>query len=188
MRRDRKYWPYLILPVIAVVFSAGYLALAQEQESSGGAAQTPQSAPQQTTGTAGGSVKSAVINFSKLASQESLMAAPYKEPKAIREPGAAPRHKAVTVEAGAVLEKEQGPEASNAPAATLVASPPPASTFKALEDNNVSIPPDTHGAVGPNHLVVTLNTQIRIQSRTGATISTTTLDSFWAALGISFSF
>ncbi|HKQ52672.1 MAG TPA: proprotein convertase P-domain-containing protein, partial [Pyrinomonadaceae bacterium] len=48
---------------------------------------------------------------------------------------------------------------------------------------NTSIPPDTHGAVGPSHLMVTLNTQIRIQNRAGANLSTVSLDSFWAALG-----
>ncbi len=38
------------------------------------------------------------------------------------------------------------------------------------------------GAVGPGHLMVTLNSQVRIQDRAGGTISTTTLDTFWAGL------
>jgi len=66
------------------------------------------------------------------------------------------------------------------PADTLATlSPGPVSSFAALEDNNTSIPPDTHGAAGPNHLMVTLNTQVRIQTRTGTTLSTVSLDSFF---------
>src|SRR5207245_8373711 len=53
------------------------------------------------------------------------------------------------------------------------------SSFQALNDNNTAIPPDTHGAVGPNHLMVTLNSQVQIQNRSGGTISTVSLDSFW---------
>lgn len=63
-------------------------------------------------------------------------------------------------------------------------SPPPVVSFPALEDNNTSIPPDTHGAAGPNHLMVTLNTQVRIQTRAGATLSTVSLASFWQAVGV----
>src|SRR2546423_8540783 len=63
-------------------------------------------------------------------------------------------------------------------------SPAPASSFLALPDNNTTVPPDTHGAVGPNHLMTVLNTQIRIQDRTGNILSTTvSMDSFWASLG-----
>lgn len=65
---------------------------------------------------------------------------------------------------------------------TRVPSPVPASTFLALEDNGNGIPPDTHGAVGPNHLVVATNQQVRIQSRTGSNISTVSLDAFWRSL------
>lgn len=62
-------------------------------------------------------------------------------------------------------------------------SPPPADNFPALGDNNVVIPPDTHGAAGPNHLMVMLNSQVRIQDKTGGTISTVSLNAFWASRG-----
>src|SRR5260370_19418699 len=62
-------------------------------------------------------------------------------------------------------------------------SPGPASSFLALPDDNTAPPPDTHGAVGPNHLMTVLNTQIRIQDRTGAVLRTASMDSFWASLG-----
>src|SRR5882762_5520325 len=61
-------------------------------------------------------------------------------------------------------------------------SPAPASSFQALPDGITSIPPDTHGAVGPNHLMTVLNTQIRIQDRAGNVLSTVSMDGFWASL------
>lgn len=62
-------------------------------------------------------------------------------------------------------------------------SPPPSSSFQALDDNNAVIPPDTHGAAGPNHLMVTLNTQVRYQNRAGAVLGTLTLNAFWQSVG-----
>ena len=54
--------------------------------------------------------------------------------------------------------------------------------FLAIPDNNASIPPDTMGVAGPNHLMATLNTQVRIQDKSGGTISTVSLDSFWSSV------
>lgn len=61
-------------------------------------------------------------------------------------------------------------------------SPQPDADFLALEDNGGSIPPDVNGAVGPNHLMITLNTQVRIQTRQGEEISTISLGNFWHGL------
>src|SRR2546425_789710 len=65
----------------------------------------------------------------------------------------------------------------------LIASPPVSASFAALDDDGTQRTPDTQGAVGPNHLMVTLNSQVRIQTRAGGTISTVPLNSFWASLG-----
>jgi uncharacterized repeat protein (TIGR01451 family) len=76
------------------------------------------------------------------------------------------------------------PSAGTAPrrqAQLLAASPPPADSFAALGDDGTAIPPDTDGAVGPNQLVTALNSQVRVQDRSGGVISTTSLDSFFAA-------
>lgn len=62
-----------------------------------------------------------------------------------------------------------------------LAPPDTVSNFLGLEDNNASIPPDTMGAAGPNHLMVMLNTEVRIQTKTGGTISTVLLDTFWTS-------
>jgi hypothetical protein len=54
--------------------------------------------------------------------------------------------------------------------------------FASLADNNTSIPPDTMGAVGPDHLVTMLNSQIWIQDKAGNVVSAAVgLDAFWTA-------
>jgi len=58
-------------------------------------------------------------------------------------------------------------------------------SFQALGDNGTTIPPDTHGAAGPNHLMTMLNSQVRIQDRSGTTISTVGLSTFWSPAGAS---
>lgn len=64
-----------------------------------------------------------------------------------------------------------------------IPSPAPAASFLALGDNNTAIPPDTIGAVGSNHVMTTLNTEVRIQNRSGSNLSTVSIDAFWASLG-----
>jgi hypothetical protein len=58
----------------------------------------------------------------------------------------------------------------------------PQPNFPALIDNLVSIPPDCGGAVGPNHVMTALNTQVRIQNRSGTNLSTVTTDGFFSPL------
>jgi len=75
-----------------------------------------------------------------------------------------------------------------AAAVPLPPSPVPTATFPALEDNMLVIPPDTHGAAGPNHLMIVLNTEVRIQDKNGGNISTVPLDTFWESLGSPIAF
>jgi hypothetical protein len=82
-----------------------------------------------------------------------------------------------------------GPSPVPAPMAPLLLPPggftptPPVVTggFVALPDNNTSIPPDTMGAVGPSHAMTMLNTQVRIQTKAGGTVSTVSLSTFWTS-------
>ena len=69
------------------------------------------------------------------------------------------------------------------PPAEAPSAAAPTSTlgFLALPDDNTVIPPDTMGAAGPTHLMTMLNSQVRIQSKTGGTISTVSLTTFWTA-------
>ncbi|NOT02060.1 MAG: hypothetical protein HOP29_15720 [Phycisphaerales bacterium] len=54
--------------------------------------------------------------------------------------------------------------------------------FIGLPDNGVTIPPDTMGAVGPNHVVTMLNSQVQIQNKNGCLISRVSLQTFWASV------
>ncbi len=68
------------------------------------------------------------------------------------------------------------PESQNTPKDQ---SPLPAKSFLGLKDNNTSIPPDVNGAAGPNHLMITLNTEVRIMDRDGNPIHTISTGAFW---------
>lgn len=57
--------------------------------------------------------------------------------------------------------------------------PEPELDFQGLDDSGGSIPPDVNGAAGPNHLMVTLNTDIRIMDKQGNEISTIGTGAFW---------
>ncbi|MDD5507588.1 MAG: PKD domain-containing protein [Bacteroidales bacterium] len=61
-------------------------------------------------------------------------------------------------------------------------SPEPYLNFPGLGDNQAAIPPDTKGSVGLNHLMITLNTEVRIQDKEGNNLSTISLSSFWSSL------
>lgn len=68
------------------------------------------------------------------------------------------------------------------PTVTREISPAPDTSFHAMEDNGSSIPPDVNGTVGPDHLMVTLNTGVRIQDREGRNLFSTSLGTFWSVL------
>jgi len=55
--------------------------------------------------------------------------------------------------------------------------------FQALPDDDTGTPPDTMGQCVPNHIMTALNTQVRIQDRSGAILSTVSLNNFWSPVG-----
>lgn len=65
---------------------------------------------------------------------------------------------------------------------TTASTPTVLASFEAAIDDFSSNPPDSMGAVGPEHLVVTLNGKVRIQSKLGVETSATSLNAFWAAV------
>jgi hypothetical protein len=133
-------------------------------------------------GTPGVATQRAVVNVTDLAGQEAL--APLSEKgKAIPPFMPVPRDLKVPTGVETLTEKPPTSE-SWLPFKTFApTSPPPSASFLALGDDNTRIPPDVHGAVGPNHLMVTLNSQVRIQNRAGGVISTVSLQTFWASVG-----
>lgn len=63
-------------------------------------------------------------------------------------------------------------------------TPSLSTSFIGLGDDNTAIPPDTIGAVGPNHIMEPLNTQVVFFSKAGSQISSpVSLQSFWSSLG-----
>ena len=60
--------------------------------------------------------------------------------------------------------------------------------FLGVIDNHTAIPADTHGAVGPEHLMVALNTEIAVQSREGELQSKVGLGDFWGGFDHGFVF
>ena len=69
------------------------------------------------------------------------------------------------------------------PAASSSAPPELGGSFPAIIDDQRFIPPDTMGAVGPAHVMTTLNSEVAVQTRQGAVLSKVKLDAFWNMLG-----
>jgi hypothetical protein len=77
---------------------------------------------------------------------------------------------------------EPGP---NPPAASEQgSSPAPAKTFQGEQLTGGSIPPDTHGAVGTQHVMTVTNNEINVRSRDGVLLQRMTLNAFWASVRI----
>src|SRR3989440_1186572 len=133
----------------------------------------PAHAGEPQAGIAGVAGRKATVNFTDLARQEARAPLAPRTPKVFHSPMPGPKEPGDKVSRVAA-QAEAGP-------APL--SPAPASSFLALADDTTAVPPDTQGAVGPNHLMTVLNTQVRVQTRTGVVLSTVSLDFFWASVG-----
>lgn len=120
----------------------------------------------------------AIVNFTALAQQE-LINPPITAPRDAE--ADEDKHtgipKKLKVPADATITQIE------LPTGTLRAqSPSPTLTFNGLLDNGQVIPPDVNGCVGLNHIMETLNSQYRIFSKTGSTVSTLSLSSFWSGI------
>ena len=134
-------------------------------------------AQQVITGVPGVANQRGTVHINQTARSRVIPGDPPQPPQAIHSPLPVPRNRTRPVRPA-----EPSPTAVTRP--TISLSPPGVpptlvSSFLALDDNGTSIPPDTHGAVGIGHLMVTLNTQVRIQDRSGGVISTESIDDFW---------
>src|SRR6266487_3461932 len=81
-------------------------------------------------------------------------------------------------------EQEAGDDAnppSRPPPPLDTDSPPLASSFQGFASDGVS-PPDTHGAVGLNHVVTSVNQRFRVQDRAGNILGTVSYADFWTPL------
>lgn len=138
-------------------------------------------------GNKGLAVLGAVVNFKQLAAREALSPSPPHPERRVIPFMSGPSSRPLPA-GTAPAEAAQAP-APSAPSPTVLSSPAPLKSFEALGDNDQYIPPDTMGAAGPSHLMVTLNSQVRIQDKSGNQVSIVTLYSFWSGLsGVSLVF
>lgn len=144
---------------------------------------------QPVRGIPGRAAQRAVINLSDLLQTSSAVSPAVKKGEAAPPFRPIPRKGNVPPEAVGRWQENAPAAPSRLPGAlTFSGTPPPTVNFSALGDDGTRIPPDVHGAAGPNHLMTTLNSQVRIQNRTGGTISTVFLSTFWSSLGVTFPF
>src|SRR4051812_13388953 len=96
----------------------------------------------------------------------------------------APRrpHRAIDEES-TVFERQGDVSSLLTRQAVVTQSPPPDLNFEGAPDNGFYIPPDTMGAVGPDHLIVILNGTFQVQDRAGRVITRISLDQFWSTMG-----
>ncbi len=108
-----------------------------------------------------------------------------EEPENDEENDERPPHTSVTVDPAMVFYRPTPPGGLSyftfAPP-TLPVSPAPVDTFQAVLDPGSVIPPDTHGAVDSNYCVTAINSNVRIQTRAGVTVSTVSLNGFWSPI------
>lgn len=155
----------IVLVLVALALLAG-VALPPRGAAQGGQQGSPGRADQRTT-----------IVLAEVARREALT--PPRAHPAPPEPGALPL--ALPLPTGA--EAHASAVVGRQGAATDEPSPAPRASFAAIGDDGTAIPPDTQGAVGPEHVMTTLNSQVRVQDRAGRVLLTLSLAGFWASLG-----
>lgn len=150
-------------------------------------AQTPPPAAVQIVGVQSVAASHASANFSDLVRTESAM-------RGARSPAPIAIHRPLKGRADAALESDEN-EVFRADADAAITSEVEDritrrrrhrvhdANFDGPGDNGTVIPPDTQGTVGPNHLMVTLNNNVTIESRTGAILQTVPIKGFWSSLG-----
>lgn len=107
----------------------------------------------------------ALMNFADLARKAALNPSPREEPRLIREPEEEGFEKGPISDKAKVFAEVRG---SHAPK-SLGPSPALSASFQGSPGPSGG-PPDTQGAAGPNHLMVVLNAEVRVQDKSGATL------------------
>jgi hypothetical protein len=125
------------------------------------------------TGIPGQAESAAIIDFSDVAQQE------------LTQPSVAVHHAVhrhlARRDSNAGVQVEEAPPGSPGKGRPH-RSPKPRLSFAGTGDSGW-IPPDTQGAVGPNHIVETLNGEVQIAGRNGVVLKSVTLLNFWSSVG-----
>jgi Tol biopolymer transport system component len=128
----------------------------------------------------------AVVNFAEQAAAEENASGTPSAPMAIPDsdgPAEPESGNTGAPESGGIFEQDEptspGPPAQLSEEITPLA----VNNFQAQPDGGV-IPPDTHGAVGQDKVMSTLNTNYQVQHKvTGLVLSSVTIGGFWSATG-----
>ena len=140
--------------------------------------QTPE--PLAVRGTPGHSVAHALVDLREIAAESAAIREKREEPRQEAMPEHERPWKNLPLPPGARVLPEIRRVRPQRAGIVQSSSPPLASSFQALLDDGRLVPPDTGGAIGPNHVVTMLNSQVRVHDRSGRELSTTTLASFWS--------
>lgn len=159
------------------------MSLAGAQNQAQPASQTQTAAANGTTGTPGVVLAHSVVNFAELARKEKLHPPKRVSQKAVQH-RQAPKHTSLPPGAIIKFSPTLAPSVSGGPTAESATTPIPRSPnlnagFQALLDDQTVIPPDTQGTVGQMQLMVTLNSQVVVQNKSGGIQKTVSLDAFW---------
>jgi len=137
------------------------------------------------SGVIGHESKKATVNFADVANYYKAhplarsRRMPFNEDEAEDEK---PKHRPGHGASVHLIDKSREADARSPRISSLPASPAPADTFVSSASPGDIIPPDTHGAVDSQYCVTAVNTDVRIQTRGGATLYDINLDGFWASV------
>lgn len=126
-------------------------------------------------GTKGKAVKQATVNLS-------LIEQITEDKSVFKKPNPGWQIPEWTYQKSKVLFKEQASVVPTNQPKSREISPGPDTTFAGLKDNSTSIPPDVNAAAGPDHLMQTLNTGVRISEKNGTELYSTSLSAFWSSM------
>jgi hypothetical protein len=173
----RRLWVAAACAVLGLL-GAGASSVARREDS----AASPE--PLAVRGRPGHSIEHARVDLRELALEAAMSPVPETEEERDEPPLRPPR---LPVPPGVPLRIEPRHPRAEAIESPRLASPPLASSFAALPDNGTAVPPDTDGAVGPQHLVTILNTEMRVQDRSGKALVTMSFAMFWSKVSAGLS-
>jgi uncharacterized repeat protein (TIGR01451 family) len=127
------------------------------------------------------------VEFSELARQKEEVKPGLRQPAPWRARGRGSQHPLIDSSAApsqdpAAAIASDTTSASSFTAASVPPSPAVSASFVGLLDDGTRFNPDTQGAVGPNHIMTTVQSGVRIHNRSGVPISTVSLNAFWATI------
>lgn len=124
-------------------------------------------------------IKGATVNVGEMAKENNLN---YSNFSGIKTPNKNWKAPDFSTDPNRIIYQEPISKQRNNHQVSREISPAPTKDFLALEDNQRSIPPDVNGVAGLNHVMTTLNTEVRIQDKEGNILMTTALGNFWRPL------